>query len=192
MDKNELRKKLYEKRKTIVQEQPEVLVRLQNAISAWIRQTEFSCAGFYRPFRYEPDITQVLCSWAKNGGGQLAVPHVDDAVGGLMHFCLWSEDMPVVKGAFGIEEPESDIPVWPDVIFSPCVGIDRAGYRLGNGGGFFDRYLAAGSLLPKPPVTVAVAFDELMTDGNYRQPHDIAFDWIVTQSGFFSTKNRRT
>ncbi len=191
MDKNELRKKLYEKRKTIVQEQPEVLVRLQDSISAWLRQREFFCAGFYRAFRYEPDITEVLSLWAKSGGGQLAVPRVDDALGGLMHFCLWSEDMPTVKGVFGIEEPERDILVWPDVIFSPCVGINRAGYRLGNGGGFFDRYLSAGRLLPKPPVTVAVAFDELITDENYQQPHDIAFDWVVTQSGFVSTKSRR-
>ncbi|MDO4937554.1 MAG: 5-formyltetrahydrofolate cyclo-ligase [Sutterellaceae bacterium] len=191
MDKNELRKQLYEKRKAIVQEHPEVLVGLQESISAWLRQRDFSCAGFYRPFRHEPDITQVLCAWAKTCGGQLAVPRVDDAAGGLMHFCLWSEDMPTVKGAFGIEEPENDILVRPDIIFSPCVGINRTGYRLGNGGGFFDRYLSAGRLLPKPPVTVAVAFDELITDENYQQSHDIAFDWIVTQSGFVSTKSRQ-
>lgn len=96
----------------------------------------------------------------------------------------------MVKGAFGIEEPKIDRLVYPDVIFAPCVGVNRLGVRLGNGGGFFDRYLLQRRLDSKPVTTVAVAFDELVVDENYQQQHDIAFDWIVTESGFKATKSR--
>lgn len=94
----------------------------------------------------------------------------------------------MVKGAFGIQEPQIDRLVCPDVIFSPCLGVNHLGFRLGNGGGFFDRYLLQRKLDCKPLTTVAVAFDELIVDENYQQQHDIAFDWIATESGFRPTK----
>ena len=191
MDKKELRKKLYEKRKVVFEEHPENLALLQDRISQWLECHEFSCVGFYRAFRHEPDITNALLHWSNSSQGQLAVPRVDDMHDGRMHFCLWSADMPMVKGAFGIEEPALDNPVCPDVIFSPCVGVNPEGFRLGNGGGFFDRYLDERRSIGNAPVTVAVAFDELIVQDSYQQSHDIAFDWIVTQSGFVSTKSRR-
>lgn len=156
----------------------------------WLNQNKYSCAGFYRAFRHEPDISEALLSWSIAADKKLAVPRVDDSAAGRMHFCLWSRDMPMIKGAFGIEEPQVDTVVCPDVIFSPCVGVNRLGFRLGNGGGFFDRYLLQRRLDSKPVTTVAVAFDELVVDENYQQEHDIAFDWIATQSGLIPIKNR--
>ena len=68
----------------------------------------------------------------------------------------------------------------PDIVIAPVVGFDSQCYRLGFGGGFFDRTLA--TLRPKP-LAVGVAYPEAAIRTIYPQPHDIAMDCIVTGSG---------
>jgi 5-formyltetrahydrofolate cyclo-ligase len=58
-------------------------------------------------------------------------------------FRLWTPDTPMVPGGFGVLVPEADRPVVPAVLVVPLLAFDRAGYRLGYGGGFYDRTLAA-------------------------------------------------
>ncbi len=184
INKNQLRQELYVLRKEVGEKSPDISIALMNNVARFLGQSNYSCVGFYRPFRQEPDLTACVVSWAKQAAGRsLAVPKVDDVHFGKMHFCRWMHDMPMIKGSFGIAEPAEDVEIVPDVIFSPCVGVNRQGYRLGNGGGFFDRYLRSLSEMGIHPVTVAVAFDELILQENYQEEHDIAFDWIVTQSG---------
>lgn len=192
-EKRALRKIFYARRQAVVQSHPEAVEQLKSNIRNWMNAHHYRCAGFYFPFRSEPDVTAALVNWMQETPGSLiAVPRVDDIEGGLMHYCRWSPEMSTVKGAFGIAEPQDDFVVEPDVIFSPCVAVDRQGFRLGNGGGFFDRYLADRMRCETPPVTVAVALDELIADDVCRQAHDLPFDWIATQSGFLAAKNRRT
>ena len=68
----------------------------------------------------------------------------------------------------------------PDIVIAPVVGFDRACYRLGYGGGFFDRTLAA---MSPQPLKIGVAYEELRIETIRPQPHDIAMDCVVTESG---------
>jgi 5,10-methenyltetrahydrofolate synthetase len=65
----------------------------------------------------------------------------------------------------------------PNVVIAPVVGFDLQGYRLGHGGGFFDRTLAR--LNPKP-LTVGVGYPDAELRTIFPQPYDIPMDWVVT------------
>jgi 5,10-methenyltetrahydrofolate synthetase len=71
----------------------------------------------------------------------------------------------------------------PDIVIAPVVGFDPACYRLGYGGGFFDRTLAA---FARPPRIVGVGYARQAIGTIYPQPHDVAMDMIVTEAAMVS------
>lgn len=80
----------------------------------------------------------------------------------------------------GIPIPADGERLEPDLILVPLNVFDAAGYRLGYGGGYFDRTLAS---LDPLPVCVGVAFEVARTETAYPQPHDQPMDWLVTETG---------
>ena len=72
--------------------------------------------------------------------------------------------------------------VCPDVVIAPVVGYDRDAYRLGYGGGYFDRTLAA---IPRRPLIIGVGYSQAAIPTIYPQPHDIPMDKIVTERDVF-------
>ena len=174
---------MLEKRRRVQIEQPDAIARLAEHLKGWLARYDFRDVGFYRPIRGEPDLTAVFTEWVAEGScRRLCVPLIDDVREGRMHYGVWNAER-VCPGVYGIEEPQEDVPAEPDVIFSPCVGLTREGYRLGNGGGFFDRWLAQRVDCANKPVTVAVGFDCLMMETFVPMPFDIPMDWILTESG---------
>lgn len=100
-------------------------------------------------------------------------------------FRLWTPGDPLIEEAFGTRAPaESAAAVDPDILIVPLLAFDRAGYRLGYGGGFYDRSLEA-LRRTKSVTAVGMAFAgqqvELVPRGVYDQP----LDWIVTETGAF-------
>jgi 5-formyltetrahydrofolate cyclo-ligase len=85
--------------------------------------------------------------------------------------------------AWGIAEPLEDKPsVDPDVVLVPLLAFDARGYRLGYGGGFYDRTLQRLRKL-KPVVAVGLAYDELRVDAVPVESYDERLDWVLTPSG---------
>ncbi|HSL73997.1 MAG TPA: 5-formyltetrahydrofolate cyclo-ligase [Ilumatobacteraceae bacterium] len=77
--------------------------------------------------------------------------------------------------------PEDDVdPAWPDVVVVPGLAFTADGRRLGQGGGWYDRYLAQ---VPPGCVTVGVCFAGQLVDDLPTEPHDIAVDVVVTEQG---------
>ncbi len=93
----------------------------------------------------------------------------------------------LVKGKFGIPEPESepidDLDVL-DMVFVPALAADRWGYRIGYGGGYYDRFLVR---LNKKTLKVIPMYSELMLGDIPIEPHDIKVDFIVTEREILST-----
>jgi 5-formyltetrahydrofolate cyclo-ligase len=84
------------------------------------------------------------------------------------------------QDVWGIPVPAERILSQPEVLLAPFIGFDEAGYRLGHGGGYYDRTLA--SLDPRPFV-IGVGLERGRLESIYPQPHDIPLDMIVTEAG---------
>jgi 5,10-methenyltetrahydrofolate synthetase len=109
-------------------------------------------------------------------GGRIALPVVIEK-GKPLEFRLWSPGEPLERGVWNILVPLRRNVVSPDVVIAPVVGYDAENYRLGYGGGFFDRTLAAA---PKKPFVIGVGYGASRIRTIYPQPHDIKMDVIVT------------
>ena len=94
----------------------------------------------------------------------------------------------VTHGAFGLPAPEGSQVLRPQAALIPPVGFDRQGYRLGYGGGYFDRTLAA---LSPQPLKIAVGFELSRIPTIHPQPHDVSMDFVVTEAGIHAAVSGR-
>jgi len=133
--------------------------------------------GIYWPFRAEFDPRPLVDSLVA-AGRQVALPVVIDRKGPL-EYRAWAPGETLVAGVWDIPIPEKREIVTPSMVLAPLVGFDRLSFRLGYGGGYFDRTLAA--LDPRPrAIGVGFAFQEIETI--YPQPFDIAMELVVTEA----------
>jgi 5-formyltetrahydrofolate cyclo-ligase len=134
--------------------------------------------GVYWPFRAEFD-PRPLIDWAVAADRVVALPVVVDKKGPL-EYRAWRPGEPLVDGVWNIPVPETREIVTPAIVLAPLVGFDEACYRLGYGGGYFDRTLAALSLRP---LAIGVGFEAQLLETIYPQSFDVPMDLIVTEAG---------
>ena len=141
--------------------------------------------SFYWPFRGEPDL-RPLMQTVVQGGGRCALPVVVEKKAPLV-FRLWQPGGRLLPGVWNIPIPADGDEVLPDVVIAPVVGFDSACYRLGYGGGFFDRTLA---ILPHP-LAIGVGYDAAAISTIYPLPHDVPMEAIVTERGILRPRSER-
>lgn len=134
--------------------------------------------GFYLPFKGEFDARPLVRSVLARGW-RAALPAVIDKKGPL-EFRAWQPGAELVPGVYDIPVPKTRDVVAPNVLLVPVVGFDREGYRLGYGGGYYDRTLDASD--PRPQ-TIGVGFELSRLATIFPQPHDIPLDCVVTEAG---------
>jgi 5-formyltetrahydrofolate cyclo-ligase len=134
--------------------------------------------GVYWPFQAEFD-PRPLIDWLIAAGSAVALPVVVDKKGPL-EYRAWRPGDKLIDGVWGIPTPERRRIVVPQAVLAPLVGFDRDCYRLGYGGGYFDRTLAA--LVPRP-WAIGVGFELSRLETIYPQDFDIPMDLIVTEAG---------
>jgi 5-formyltetrahydrofolate cyclo-ligase len=143
------------------------------------RELRDGCIGFYWPFNGEADL-RGLVGDALALGAEAALPVVVEKQQPL-EFRAWRPGTKLERGIWNIPIPAERNLVKPTVLLVPLVGFDRAGYRLGYGGGYYDRTLA--SMNPRP-LTIGVGYELGRLETIYPQPHDIPLDAIVTEAGY--------
>lgn len=137
-------------------------------------------SGFWT-FRDEIDVTKLLGD-LNRAGHPTALP-VMIGKGKPLVFKSWAPGDDLVEVVWGIKEPSSDKTVLiPDILLVPLLAFDLRGYRLGYGGGFYDRSLAE-IRAHKPVTTIGVAFDAQMVDAVPFNAYDEPLDWVLTPSG---------
>jgi 5-formyltetrahydrofolate cyclo-ligase len=144
---------------------------------------EVLCIGFYWPVAAEFDARNVLAAWlALDPSRHAALPVVVEPRAPLV-FHAWSPDAAMKEGRYRIPVPHDERLVAPDLLLVPCVGFDDARYRLGYGGGYYDRTLDAWPTAKKP-VTVGVAFEAGRCGAGSipHEAHDVPLDVIVTEA----------
>jgi len=132
----------------------------------------------YWPFRGEPDLRGFI-DRVSTRGGRCALPVVVER-GKPLVFRPWSPGEPLAKGVWNIPVPATTEEVLPDVVIAPVVGFDRACYRLGYGGGFFDLTLAA---IKTSPLKLGVGYRQQALLTIHPQPNDIPMDMVITEEG---------
>lgn len=134
--------------------------------------------GWCWPYRAEFD-ARPLAARLRARGVRSALPVVRGP-GLPLAFHQWWPGVAMDKGVYDIPVPRGTESLQPDLLLVPPVGIDARGYRLGYGGGYFDRTLAA---MARKPVCIATAFELSRIDSLDPQAHDIGMDFVVTESG---------
>jgi 5-formyltetrahydrofolate cyclo-ligase len=137
--------------------------------------------GFYWPFKGEFDPRPLVTELS---GVRLALPVVVGKNEPLV-FRAWAPGDPLVNGVWDIPVPASGPEVWPDVLLVPALGWDRSCYRLGYGGGFYDRTLAA---VERRPRTIGVSHAALELRTVFPQAHDVPLDCFVTEAGVYASR----
>ena len=130
----------------------------------------------YWPFRGEPDLRPWIDSIHARGG-QFALPVVVERAQPLI-FRRWAPGAALKRGVWNIPVPVDGEEVIPDIVIAPVVGFDPLCYRLGYGGGFFDRTLESFGTKVR---ILGVGYAQSAIPTIYPQPHDIPMDAIVTE-----------
>jgi 5-formyltetrahydrofolate cyclo-ligase len=177
--KNLLRRELLQQRQALSsvlwREQSEQICRhLENSV-------RFQQAGTiltYCSHRQEPDLSYLFARTDKLWG-------LPRCVGKDLLWHSWEPQQALVTGAYGILEPRVDLPLLEpgevDLILVPAVAIDRSGYRLGYGGGYYDRLRANPAWREVP--TIGIVFDFGYVDVLPIEPWDLPLDGICTELG---------
>ena len=134
--------------------------------------------AFCAPVRGEFD-ARPLAGLLIRRGWNAAMPVAEDAAA-PMRFRHWTLASAMHSDRHGIPVPIDGPDVVPDIVLLPLLAFDTQGFRLGYGGGYFDRTLAA--LVPRP-LAIGVGFELARVADIRPQPHDMPLDAVVTEAG---------
>lgn len=173
--KADLRRKLITARKAMSADvKTQADARIASKLSAWLDTHQVAVLGAFLPMAGEPDLT-ALYATLPGRGIQVAMPVVLEKNQPL-HFVHWQSGDALARDASGTLAPTNRAHfVKPDAVLAPCVGFNEAQYRLGYGGGYFDRTLAQS---PRP-LAVGIAYALTQTDFSV-ETFDIPLDVILT------------
>ena len=189
MDRSDAKKRLRAELLHARQQMPDRQARvdaLQRVMRIWLVGRPDTVIGAYWPIKGEFDPLPALHRWKEDGELQgnaqrlrIGLPVVNKEHKTLT-FHVWYPGCPMEDDAYGIPKPKDTELVVPTLLFVPCVGYGAGGYRLGYGGGFYDRTLAA--LTPKP-FTVGLGFTNGYVDDLEPEAHDQPLDAILNDNG---------
>lgn len=136
--------------------------------------------GFYWPFQgeFNPLFTVNIL---RALGTSAALPVIVEKNHPLKFF-EWFPTVRMSNGIFNIPVPVDTMEIKPNALLIPLIGFDEHGYRLGYGGGYYDRTLAG---MSPQPLKIGVAFEISRMPSIIPQPHDIPMDFIVTETGVY-------
>ena len=139
--------------------------------------TGMSIAAYW-PIRGEPDLRSWM-SAAHAAGVQILLPVVVEKQAPL-EFRRWSPGCRMIRGIWNIPVPTDGEACLPDIVIAPLVGVDEARFRLGNGGGYYDRTLVR--LEPRPRI-VGVGLAGCLLPTIYPMPWDVPMSEVLLSDG---------
>jgi 5-formyltetrahydrofolate cyclo-ligase len=176
--RNNIRRELLSLRAAMLpEEHRQKSIIILNALSS-MREKFRGTIGFYWPFRGEVDMLPFM-HVLLDDGHPAALPVVVGK-GKPLQFRSWTPQSKMTNGVYGIAYPADGEIVEPDTLLIPVVGFDSECYRLGYGGGFYDRTLAATA---KNVIKIGVGFESARVHSIYPQVFDVPLNFVVTEAG---------
>lgn len=151
-------------------------LRIEARMASRINVSNTLVVGCYWPIRGEPDLREWMTQFVR-AGGTITLPVVIQKDWPL-EYRKWTPECGMERGFWNILVPSHGPALQPSIVLAPLVGFDEAGYRLGYGGGYFDRTLAAMKNRPRA-IGVGYAISRIPTI--YPQPHDVKMDEVITE-----------
>jgi len=151
--------------------------RIESQLRTMLPQLGFKSIGFYWPFKGEFDARPLLGELIASGI-TAALPVVVEPKAPL-EFRRWTPESVMEAGVYGILVPQKSDIVMPELLLVPMVGFDTAGYRLGYGGGYYDRTIA--SITPKP-YALGIGYELSRLETIFPQAHDIPMNAVITEA----------
>lgn len=151
--------------------------RIANALDRFIAPIAGRVIGVYWPIKGEPNLYPWIRRLAETGVA-FALPVVIRK-GWPLEFRRWRPGETLERGFWNIPVPANGPAILPDMLVAPLVGFDEESFRLGYGGGFYDRTIAAAA---NKPQVIGVGFERCRLPTIYPQTHDIRMDAIVTDA----------
>lgn len=185
--KAELRSRLRETRKRLKAALPNAGRELAGGLDVLLAGLAVRprTAALYLPLGSEIDTAPLAAELIRRDVA-LALPRVD-APDSPMSFRAWSPGDPVAPDLQGCSAPMASAPlIEPDLLFLPLVAFDAEGGRLGQGGGYYDRTLAA--LVDIRPLVIGLAFSGQQVERVPCDPHDQKLDGILTERGYMPAR----
>jgi 5,10-methenyltetrahydrofolate synthetase len=179
IDKKALRVQLQRDRQAMPDRLRRV-AQLQEALRVWLVSRRERSIGAYWAIKGEFDPLPALYRWSEvDPSRRIGLP-VLDRVTKQLRFHVWFPGCPMEDDTFGIPKPKDTESFEPELLLVPCVGFGPRGVRLGYGGGFYDRTLAA--LAPRP-ATAGLCFSHGFVPWLVPEPHDVPLDAMLTDEG---------
>ena len=161
MDKKSERARVLKERNALsTAKRGELNHALCSFLSDFLDSVKVQTIGAFLPIGSEPDISEVLKNWLRAGAARQVFLPVTE--GKTMRFAFWD-------------------PAKPPLLLVPCVALNKQGYRLGYGAGYYDRYLAA---CAEKPFTVGICFSEFCGLDFEAQTFDAKLNAVISDSGF--------
>jgi 5-formyltetrahydrofolate cyclo-ligase len=161
-------------------------------LDAIIATRPIASIGLYWPIKQEINLLPWANALVRRGNLTLCLPVVVTPKAPLEYW-RWTQGEELARGIWNIPVPAQRDVVLPDLMLAPLVGFDRANYRLGYGGGYFDRTLA--SLRPtsptKRPIVIGIGYAFSALETIYPQQHDIPMDAVLTENDGTQPPDRR-
>jgi len=145
-------------------------------IIAHLKSNPVQSLGVYWPIQNEPDLRE-LYDFLFTQKIQLSLPDVVDKNSALQ-FLQWQPGEPLIAGAYDIAIPEKSFICMPEAVLVPCVGFTQSRYRIGYGGGFFDRTLKQYPKLYSIGIAYACQLTDFETDA-----YDTPLSCLITENG---------
>lgn len=182
--KRKLRKKAGKRRKALHAELAAIArVRIRDIGLGFLEMSKPGVVSGFHPFGTEIDCTGLL--QRLGGEGWTTCLPVVTGPAEPLTFRVWSNDEPLEPGAWDIPAPSDDAAVVrPDVLLVPLLAFDNKGYRLGYGGGFYDRTIEL-AREEREIIAVGLAFAGQEVKKVPRGKHDEPLDWMLTEAGAY-------
>ena len=156
-----------------------------NNIKPIIEEIENEYIGTYISFRDELD-TKKLNQYLLERELNLALPAIDFQTKEI-NFFMYHKNTELIENNFSILEPKNkDKVIFPKIILIPLLGYSKSGFRLGYGGGYYDKYLSKNGIGDVKKIGIAFSFQEV--EDIPIEDHDERLDWILTEKHLYKVK----
>ena len=156
-----------------------------NTVKPLIEEIENEYIGTYISFRDELD-TKKLNQYLLERELNLALPAIDFQTKEI-NFFMYQKNTELIENKFSILEPKNkDKVIFPKIILIPLLGYSKSGFRLGYGGGYYDKYLSKNGIGDVKKIGIAFSFQEV--EEIPFEDHDERLDWILTEKHLYKVQ----